>query len=186
MGGARTRVRVAREADQVEVTSVDDVLHLAAQMTAKERQELLDQLGLQNQLASKSVMNPDLEMWSGAVLTALNDAIGLGGGENYGVMLLKRLLGSSSTWRPVEQYMLSSGLSELNRNTRLSVYLLFARLLVEECRDLASVVGAPLSAKFVANRTGDLAGVVDRAFPGYAAAGLMPMVANRMARGEMV
>ncbi len=157
-----------------------DLLRQANSLTAADRRELLDQLALQNQLAAKTAANPDLDMWAEAVKTALEDSIGFGGGESYGVMLLKRLLGPSSCWRPVEQFMHASKLDELRRPERLAIYHVLARFLVEECEQVCKHTGAPLSAKFVAGQTGNIGGLFERNFPGYIAAGLAPMVARQM------
>lgn len=159
---------------------VDELREMLAGLTSAERLELLDSLALENQLTRAAASNPDLDMWSEAVKRALDDVIGGSGGESHGLMLVKRALGSSSVWRPVESFMYSSKLSELKRAERLAVYFMFARLLVEECRQLAAFVDAPLSVKFVAGKTGELAGIVDKSFPGYAANGLLPMVAKQM------
>lgn len=159
---------------------VDELRGMLAGLTSAERLELLDSLALENQLTRSAANNPDLDMWSEAVKRALDDVIGGQGGESHGLMLVKRALGSSSVWRPVESFMYSSKLSELKRNERLAVYFMFARLLVEECRQMCAFVDAPLSVKFVAAKTTELAGIVDKSFPGYAANGLLPMVAKQM------
>lgn len=159
---------------------LEHLLALAGNLTSAQRRELLDQLALQNQLAAKAAANPDLGMWAEAVRTALEGLIGYGAGESYGVMLLKRLLGPSACWRPVEQFMSASGLAALRRPERLAVYHVLARFLVEECERTCRFTGAPMSAKFVASQTGNVGGLFERNFPGYIAAGLAPMVARQM------
>lgn len=163
-----------------EEIGVSNVLDLANQLTAAQRQELLDQLALNNQLTNKAATNPDLDLWAQAIHNALGEVIGAEEGGSYGVMLIKRILGSTAAWRPVEKFMSVSRLGEAKRTERYSVYLLLARMLVEHAATVASRSGAPLSAKLVGTCTVNLPGVFEKNFPGYLAAGLAPMVAKQM------
>ena len=160
--------------------STTSLLEQASKLTKDERQQLLDQLALLNQLGSVAANNRDLEMWSQAVYEALGEAIGASGGDGYGLMLVKRSLAVSACWRPVERFMQISELAELKVVERQAIYFMLARMLVEHAAYVARKSGAPLSPKLVGSCTGSLPGVFDANFPGYLAAGLAPMVARQM------
>ena len=161
----------------IQVTSL---LEQASKLTKDERQQLLDQLALTNQLGSVAANNRDLEMWSQAVHEALGEAIGASGGDEYGLMLVKRSLAVSACWRPVERFMQISKLAELRVVERQAIYFMLARMLVEHAAYVSRKSGAPLSPKLVGSCTGSLPGVFDASFPGYLAAGLAPMIAKQM------
>lgn len=164
-------------------SNVASLLEQANSLTAAQRQELLDNLALNNQLTHKAATNRDLDMWAEAVAIALDEVVGSNtgeGGGSYGSLLVKRSLGSSACWRPIEAFMEKSKLRSLMVNERQAIYLLLARLLVEHCKERCRYVGAPLSLKFVSQQTSSVAGVFEQSFPGYLAAGLAPMVAKQM------
>ena len=165
------------------VNRLTSALDLAAGMSKAERQELLDRLALDGQLSAKSQSNRDIEMWSVAVHAALGDAISSGGGENYGVGLVKRTVGLPAYWRPVESFMQASGLQELTVVERQQVYSLLARLLVDHALEVSRRTGAPLSPKLLGTCSSNVASVFDQSFPGYAAAGLAHVVARQLAAG---
>ena len=162
---------------------VDSLAEKAKRLSSRERRELLDLLALDNQISRASSRSRDLDMWAEAVLTALEDAIGSGNEQNYGLVLVKRTVGSSSNWRPVESFMRSSRLQELPSQERLSVYYMLARLLVDHARGISKRSGAPLSLKMIGNCSGEIAGVFDSSFPGYLASGLAPVVAKQLLAG---
>lgn len=166
--------------DGGERNSVASLLDQAATLSKVEQQELLDHLALQQQLTRKASDSRDLDMWSAAVGTALGAAIGDDERGSYGQLLIKRLLGSTSCWRPVEAFMTSSKLSELRVVERQAVYNLLAELLVDHAGYVARKSGAPLGPKLIGQCTGSLPGVFEASFPGYLAAGLAPIVARQM------
>lgn len=174
-------VRVLRE--RKVVNRLTSALDLVGGMSKAERQELLDRLALEGVISAKSAANRDIEMWSGAVHSALGDAISSGGGENYGVGLVKRSLALPAFWRPVEAFMSASGLQELKVTERQQVYSLLARLLVDHALEVSRRSGAPLSPKLVGSCASNIASVFDQSFPGYAAAGLAHVVARQLAAG---
>lgn len=163
-----------------EVEKVADLVKQASLLSKVEQQELLDHLALQNQLTAKANQSRDLDMWATAVGMALDETVGGSDGGSYGSMLVKRLLGSTSCWRPVEAFMVSSKLQELRVVERQAVYMLLARLLVDHAGYVARKSGAPLGPKLVGQCTGSLPGVFEQSFPGYLAAGLAPVIARQM------
>lgn len=149
-------------------------------LSANDRKRALDHLALR-QLETQGGQNPDLDMWSSAVHWALERAIASTGGESYGLLLVRRQVGSSANWRPVEAFMADSGLVALNRAKRNGVYVLLAQLLVDHAEYVSDRSGAPLSAKLVAQCAGNVAGLFEQQFPGYLAAGLASFAAEQMA-----
>lgn len=160
----------------IETTEISGFL---AKLNKEQKQDLLDRLALEN---VKGADNRDLDMWSVGVARALADAIGVSDREAYGQMLCKRQLGLSSTWRPIEEFMRSSGLADLVVVERQAVYNLLAQLVVEAAGFTARRSGTPLSLKLTAQHTPSVAGIFERAFPGYVAAGLAQVVVRQSLR----
>ena len=159
-----------------------DADQFVSTLNKADKQALLDRLALENQLTAAVVQNKDLDMWSEAILKALEETIGQWVGHSYGLTLVKRSMGTSSSWRPVELFMKNSKLQELTSAERQSAYFMLARLLVERADDQTEFVGAPLTLKYIAGQTGNLAAIFDRSFPGYLAAGLAKIVARQLTR----
>lgn len=179
-GGTAGGARAAARGGAHEAGGVDELLTHANALTRSERKELLDRLALATHLTDRAANNRDLEMWAISVSSALHDAIGSGVGVAYGSMLVKRTMAASSNWRPIEDFMASSGLADLQVVERQAVYSMLAKLLVEHAEQVAARSGAPLSPKLVGGCAVNIGGVFDSAFPGYLAAGLAPMVAAQM------
>ena len=158
------------------------VSELLADLPLADQRVLLDQLALNSQLTASARGNRDLDMWSEGIRGALEDAIGVAGGEAYGLMLCKRTLGATACWRPIEAFMRSSGLLDLDVVERQAVYNLLAELVVDAAGFSAKRSGAPLSLKLAAQHSGQVNGIFERAFPGYLAAGLAPVVARQSIR----
>ena len=162
---------------------VGDILATASQLTAKQRQELLDQLSLANKMTRASDNDRDLDMWATAVHAALTDRVTASDGSAYGRLLVKQSLASTQNWRPMQEFMEQSRLNELKVVERASVYHMLADLLVDHARSVAQRSGAPLGPKLVGNCTHAMAGVFDQAFPGYLRAGLAKIAARQLVRG---
>lgn len=162
-----------------EATTLQELLALANKLPATEKQQLLDHLALQAQTTPVG-SERDVDMWSVAIHEALQHALGAAGGALGGPILVKRVVGSPSSWKPVDAFMRASKMSDLQVRERQSVYGLLADLLVKHARYVARRSGAPLSPKLVGNCTGSISGVFDAAFPGYLEAGLAPIVARRL------
>jgi hypothetical protein len=180
LGGEGGFIRADRV---VEKNPVEELLNQAKSLTAKQRQELLDQLSLAARMTKSAGEDRDLEMWSSAVHDALTDRAAGSVGSGYGRLLVKQSLAPSQNWRPVQEFMQESKLAELKVVERGSVYLMLARLLVEHAEEIASRSGAPLGPKLVGSCAQNIAGVFDRAFPGYLRAGLAKIVARQITRG---
>lgn len=178
-GGEGGFVRHAETANE-KVNKVDELLNQARQLTAKERQELLDQLSLVNKISKSADQDRDLDMWVVAVHTALVDVSATSDGSAYGKLLIKQLLATSQAWRPIEDFMRQSRLNELKVVERASVYHMLADLLVKHASKVAERSGAPLGPKLVGNCTSGIASVFDQAFPGYLRAGLAKIAARQL------
>lgn len=161
---------------------VDEILATASQLTAKQRQELLDQLSLVNKMTRSADQDRDLDMWATAVHSALTDCVADGDGSAYGRMVVKQSLAATQNWRPMQEFMEVSRLNELKVVERQSVYHLLADLLVQHARGIASRSGVPLGPKLVGNCAHGIAGVFDQAFPGYVRAGLAKIAARQLVR----
>lgn len=159
--------------------SVDQIMEMANHLEAAERQRLLDHLALKRTPEIDSAR--DVEMWSVAIYESLQKALGASSGAMGGPMLVKRAVGATSSWAPVEKFMQASKLADLQVRERLLVYSMLAELLVKHARHVASKSGAPLSPKLVANCTASISGVFESAFPGYLQAGLAQIVARQLA-----
>lgn len=183
--GVSTHPRPIRAAKNKDSTSLDEILADVAGLTKAGRQQLLDQLALQTRLSATSVSNPDLELWTQAVDKHLGAAILSQGGESYGSVLVKRVVGAPAAWRPMEEFMASSGLQEFRRAERWGIYLLLAEMLVQHAERLSDRTDAPLSPKLVAQCAPNIAGIVERQFPGYQAAGMLPMVVRQLQRAPL-
>lgn len=158
---------------------LQNLLNLADQLKPKDRKELLDRLALQHGLeVAPTASDRDLNMWSEAVHCALEESLGGEMGAGVGVLAIRRLVGARSAWAPVSEFMRTSKLSDLTVMERQSCYGMLAKLLVDHARYVARQSGAPLGPKLVSSCAGSIRGIVDRAFPGYLAAGLLHVIAN--------
>lgn len=184
-GGEGGFIRSAEKQQQKE-DAVATLLEQAQALTAKQRQELLDQLSLATRMTRSAEQDRDLEMWATAVYDALTDRVASSDGSGYGRLLVKQLLASSSNWRPVQEFMQDSGLHKMKVVERASVYRMLAVLLVDHARGIASRTGAPFGPKLVGSCAASISGVFDRAFPGYLRAGLAIVAARQLVRGAVV
>lgn len=173
-GAARVRVREAQG-------NMDDLLAQASRLNAADRRELLARLALAEQQSKGE--DRDLDMWSSSLYEALVRDAGRASGTVPGPMVIRQLVSPPSLWGPLRDFMSASGLSGLSVAERRSVYGLLARLLVEDAREFADWSRAPMGPRLAAQRAVGIAGVFDRAFPGYLRSGLAPFVARRLASG---
>ena len=178
-GGEGGFIRDHRKSE-VEVDAVAGILSQAQSLTAKQRQELLDQLALANRLSRSADQDRDLDMWATAVYSILTDCVASEDGSGYGRLLVKQSLGLSQNWRPVQEFMAQSRLCELKVPERASVYFMLAELLIKHAEKIAGRTGAPLGPKLVGSCAHSIAGVFDSAFPGYLRAGLAKIAARQL------
>lgn len=121
-------------------------------------------------------------MWAGAIYEALQHKLGASGGSLGGPMTIKRAVGAASAFGFIRDFMADSGLADATVMEKQSFYKLLARLLVNHAADVARHVGAPLSVKFVANNSNNVAAVFERSFPGYLQSGLMRVMLGALTR----
>lgn len=159
--------------------SLADLLSLADQLPATERKTLLAHLALRGQ-TDESGQTRDKDMWAHAVYNEIVRAFGADGGAGQGPALVKRTLSATAVWAPVADFMRASKLDALTVTERQSVYVMLAKLVVEQALYVARNIGAPLGVKLVANAASNMAAIFDRSFPGYLQAGLAPIVARQL------
>jgi len=158
----------------------EEVTDLLGRMSEQQKKEMLDRLLLEKQTAAASTgSNRDVDMWSTAVYTELVRVTRSSDQGLVGQGVVRKLLGVATTWRPVEQFMQATGLMELTVTERQAAYYLLADLLVRHARAVARRSGAPLGAKLAGQCVSNLPGLVDQAFPGYAEAGMLKVVARQ-------
>jgi len=162
---------------------VESILEQTKTLTSKQRQELLDQLSLANQMTRRAGDDRDLDMWAGAIYNALTSCVPASDGSGFGQLLVKRALAPTQNWRPIQNFMQDSKLCELRVVERASVYHMLAELLVQHAQHVADRSGAPLGPKLVGSCAHGIAGVFDKAFPGYLRAGLAKIAARQLVRG---
>lgn len=159
--------------------SLDSVLALVELLSAGDRKTLLARLALADQ-TRETISSRDQDLWSRAVYEELLRALGSQSGAAQGPALVRSVLGSAKAWHPVSDFMTSSGLQELTVTERCSVYGLLARLVVDYAHALANRISTPLGAKLVGTCSVHVASIFDNAFPGYAQAGLAPVIARQL------
>ena len=160
-------------------SSLDQILDAANGLPAAERKVLLAHLAFSEQTSGQG-SGRDLEMWAQAVYEALGDAVGVEVGAGQGPALIKRTLAVPAAWAPVTTFMASSKLSTLMVVERQAIYVMLAKMVVQNARYIARKSGAPLAARLVGSCAANVASLFDNAFPGYVASGLALMVAKQL------
>lgn len=175
---ASKKVKVVKKA----AVDLDSLLEQAALLKPADRKQLLAHLAL---AAHDEEIRPsrDLDMWATAVYTGLTRAIGHGEGAGQGPALIKRVVGARAAWAPVQDFMVSSKLDQLQVTERRAVYDFLAVLVIARAKSVSNHVGAPLGPKLVANTAPSIAAIFDAEFPGYLASGLVRIVARRIISG---
>lgn len=163
---------------------LEEVLDLVEHLDLADRKELLAKLALNAQAPQKE-SDRDLEMWAVAVYRAVARTIGASSEGMPAPMIFRRALAAGNSWGAVTDFMKASKLSTVNVTARQGVYVMLADLLVKHAVSSARYLSVPLSAKFIANAATNIASIFDNAFPGYAASGLAPIVAARLAAGAV-
>ena len=167
------------EKEKHSTDALASVLDQVNQLTPEQQKELLANLALKSQTAP-SKHDRELEMWLVAVYGGLEEAIGGGGRGLSGPANVKRLLASSSSWGSVKNFMQTSNLASLSVTERQSIYVLLAKLVIDNARWISRKAGMPMSAKLVANCAVNVAGIFEQAFPGYLESGLALLVARQL------
>lgn len=168
-------------ATRIEKTVVEELLEAADRLPPAARKQLLDHLALRS--ANTDLGDPrDVDMWAGAVYEALRRELGASGGSLGGPMTVKRAVGAASAFGFIRDFVADAGLADAAVMEKQSFYQLLARLLVSHAADVARHVGAPLSVKFVANNSVNVAAVFERSFPGYLRSGLVRIPLRALTR----
>ena len=162
--------------------TVESLLALADQLTPSQRKEVLARLSLAAQVLPVE-QTRDVDMWAGAVQSALETLAGGQGEGSQGLMVIKRSVGSPAAWGPVQSFMKTSRLDSLKVTERQSVYTMLAKLVTENAKSVARHVGIPLTPKLVASCAANITGIFNQSFPGYLESGLALMVARRLTAG---
>lgn len=159
--------------------SVEILLGQIESLSEKERKELLARLSLAA-ISKGTDRDRDVEMWSGALYSALERELGPSGVP--GTAVIKKLVRSGEVWKPIEEFMQTSKLMNLPVVKRQAVYNLLAKLVVEDSRDFCAYMAIPFGVKTTVNRSSNIAGTFDKAFPGYIKAGLVGLIAARLGK----
>lgn len=167
-------------ATKFEKTVVEQLLEAADKLPPAARKQLLDHLALKSTTEQHDPR--DVDMWSGAVYEALQRALGASGGSLGGPMTVKRAVGATSSFGFIRDFVADAGLADAAVMEKQAFYKLLARLLVNHAADVARHVGAPLSVKFVANNSVNVAAVFERSFPGYLRSGLARVMLGALTR----
>lgn len=168
-----------QQKEEKENNPLSNVLAALDQLSPDQRKEVLAKLALANQ-TTPSKHDRDLEMWVVAVHEGLQAAIGGGGRGLSGPAQMKRSLSHTSSWGSVQEFMKSSKLDQISVTERQSVYVMLAKLVIENARWISRKAGIPLSAKLVANCATNISGIFDQSFPGYLESGLTHLIAKQL------
>ena len=159
--------------------NLDQILEAAQGLPAGERKTLLAHLALSSQ-TSDTGAGRDLDMWAQAVYEAIGEAVGTDPRAGQGPALIKRTLGVPAVWAPVHAFMVASKLITIMVVERQAIYVMLAKMVVQNARFIARKSGVPLSARLVGSCAANVASLFDNAFPGYVASGLALMVAKQL------
>lgn len=167
-------------ATEVKRTEVEELLAAADRLPPAARKQLLDHLALKTATAQDDPR--DVDMWAGAIYEALQRHLGSSGGSLGGPMVVKRAVGAPSAFGFIREFVADAGLADITVQQRQALYRLLARLLVNHAADVARHVNAPLSVKFVANNSNNMAAVFERSFPGYVKSGTAKLMLEALTR----
>lgn len=177
--GAPVRAGDAPTRTYAKEDKVNSLLVEVSALSAAERKELLARLAL-SESSRVSDQDRDVTMWSQALYDAL---VKVQGTSVPGPAVIKKLVSVPAAWAPMRDFMEATKLQDLAVVRRQSVYVLLARLIVEEAEEFCEWAQAPLGPKIVATRCRHVAGTFNKAFPGYIQAGLVGLVAKQLGRG---
>lgn len=154
----------------------DTALEMLNSLPEAQQRQILDALALKLNTEQETEAGRELTLWGAAVAEALERETR----SSVGALLARRQLSTRSAWKPVADVLVAAGGNRLTVAERQALLTFLARVLVKHAVTVSARSGAPLSLKLVTNCTGNLPGLVDQEFPGYAAAGLLPIVARRL------
>lgn len=155
------------------------LLEQIKQLPAEEREEFLALLSLD--VKSTSTQDRDADLWSSAVHTALQNALGSTlSGSAASPLVVHRTVATREILVGLRGFIKRAGLEREQVTARFAVYRLLADLAVNRASEVAKATGAPMSPKLIANCATNMAGLFDAAFPGYLRSGLASVVVNRL------
>lgn len=158
----------------------EELLGQWRQLDNMSRRRILAKMSLELQNASAGDDARTIDLWSFAVYSALRDALGPSSGAGHGEQVVRRLMGASSAWQPVAEFIGNGRIEKLRPAEQLAVFDMLAKLLVARAKRVAQRADIPLTPKLVAQNTQHIAGVFDNAFPGYLANGLIGSVSRML------
>jgi hypothetical protein len=158
----------------------EEIITAWRQLNRMQQRAMLAKMSLELQQGPSAEESRDVDLWSDAVYSALRDAIGPSDASGHGPQVVRRLMGASSAWAPVAEFITNGRLDKLRPAERMAVFGLLAKLLVARAKRVAARADIPLSAKLVAQNTPHIAGIFDNAFPGYLANGLIGSVSRML------
>lgn len=171
--------RAAEVKEKKEKPTVASILVEAEGLTSTERAQLIARLALSQQISIKG-SERDLDMWATAAYEGLVQELGHEAGAQVGPILVKRSLAAPSAYAPVAAFMVNSGLSLQPVTKRQAVYMMLAKLVIQNAKFIARKSGAPMSAKLIASCAANISSLFDNAFPGYLKSGLAHIVATQL------
>lgn len=85
----------------------------------------------------------------------------------------------NATFKEVQEFMKSAGIWSVVVGERIKFYRLLAPLMVAYAKKASTKNNLPLTPRFVLSLTNVIPGLVDQAFPGYAASGMLKIILER-------
>lgn len=168
------------------MTTAEETHRLIRKLSTLERKEAKDLISLldrEAKLVTRSGLKPsqimarDESMWVSSLLEALTLATI---GSRLHSRPSDRVLATlQDSFAPVALFVKSSGLHRTKSYERKAVYDMLAEMVVSYSCTMANHVGVPLGPRFILQNIDKIPGLFDRAYPGYAEAGLAGMVLDQ-------
>lgn len=148
-------------------TKNGEIAEAALNLPKKDKEQLLALLSL---VTAEQVDDPLVALWSTAVLDRVAEAIHI----TLPPLLLRKTLASRAAWAPIADLLRRAGI--VDRQLALSFFHLLARLLVLHAHGITARTGAPLSSRLLGTLAPSVPGLLEAAYPGYMASGLLHVV----------
>lgn len=161
------------------------ILEQVKNLNKANKANMLDWLALdamQSKVASK---DRDLGMWIVSVYACLQQANAEGCIACPAPLVLKRLISAGKSYAHLEQFMQSTNLAQAKVTQRQAIYHLLAGILLTHAKQLAAGVQIPLTPTLMLNQCANIVAIVNQALPGYAEAGLLPILAHQLSGGSV-
>jgi len=181
-GGVPSRTILPVRGNDVEV-----VKGLCRTLDVRQRKEVRDYIayldkeqGQANLLSARAgqALERDEEMWADSLEQTLGEALG---SPPSARKRSPAILGSlRASYAVVGAFVQALGIVQPVSYNRKVLYNLLAGFVVEYAKQLAAKIGAPLTFKFVLQNVEKLPALFDRAYPGYAQAGLACIVVEHL------